>query len=275
MNKNSKISKIIKLSSSQKITCLTAYGFNIAKLLDDICDIILVGDSLGMALYGMENTQEVTMDMMIRHAQSVTKAAKKPLIVVDMPFGSYENNKNDALNNAKRIITQSGCDAIKIEIDENTLPIAKYLCQNNINLMGHIGLLPQHCKNAKDFRYKATSNASAKELMDLAKKIEDIGAFSIVIEAVPEKVASKISKSLQIITIGIGASADCSGQILVTDDMLGINQDFNPKFLKDMAIYPAKYLAAPEDIKKILSIKNFLLRKIYLKYKTNPRSLPR
>ncbi len=232
MRKSSKISKIIKLASSQKITCLTAYSFNIAKLLDDICDIILVGDSLGMVLYGMQNTKEVTLDMMIRHAQSVTKAAKSPLIVVDMPYGSYENNKYEALNNAKKIIAQTNCDAIKIEIDEHILPIAKYLCQNNIALMGHIGLLPQHCQNAKDFRYKAIKEDSVKALIDLAKKIEEIGAFSMVIEAVPEEVASKIAKSLEIITIGIGASIDCNGQILVTDDMLGINQDFNPKFLK-------------------------------------------
>ena len=243
-----KISKVLKLAKSQKISCLTSYSYNIAKLLNDICDIILVGDSLGMALYGMENTRQVTLQMMIDHGKAVVKGAKNPLIVVDMPFGSYEKCKDQALENAKKIISQTKCDAVKIEINEDILPILHHLCKNNIAVMGHIGLLPQTCLEARQFQYQGRDDDSAQQLIELAKKIEEFGAFSVVIEAVPKKVADQICQSIKILTIGIGASINCDGQILVSDDMLGINENFKPRFLK-------KYFDMAKNIRQ--SAKNY------------------
>jgi 3-methyl-2-oxobutanoate hydroxymethyltransferase len=193
--------------------------------------MILVGDSLGMTIYGMSDTVDVTLEMMINHGKAVTKAAKKSFVIVDLPYGTYEESAEQALKSAQRVITETGCDAIKIETSRALVPTAKFLVDNQINVMGHIGLLPQHVKEIGGYRYQGRDEKSAQEIFTTALELEKAGVFSIVIEAVPAELASKISQNLKIPTIGIGASADCDGQVLVIDDLLGLNQEFKPKFV--------------------------------------------
>ncbi len=230
MNKISLLEILVK-KNHEKIICLTAYTSSIAKIIDPYCDIILVGDSLGMTIYGFDNTREVSMEMMIAHGNAVCKSAKHAFTVVDLPFGSYENSPKQALLSAQKILAQTKCDAIKIETPKELIPTVKYLCENNINVMAHIGLMPQSVINSKDFRYQGKNPNDAQEIFDNAIGLEKAGAFSIVIEAVPEKLAKKISENIKIPTIGIGASGDCDGQVLVIDDLLGLNTDFKPKFV--------------------------------------------
>jgi 3-methyl-2-oxobutanoate hydroxymethyltransferase len=180
----------------------------------------------------MDNTLTASMRMMIDHGRAVTKAAKNSFIIVDLPFGSYESSKDLALENAKKIIDQTKCDAIKIETDEKILPIVEYLTKNNINVMGHIGLMPQHIKKYGGYKYQGINKDSMQEIINNAKSLEKSGAFSFVIEAVPAKLSDQISKNSNLITIGIGASRSCDGQILVIDDLLGLNSEFSPRFLK-------------------------------------------
>ncbi|MFT5703126.1 MAG: 3-methyl-2-oxobutanoate hydroxymethyltransferase [Rickettsiales bacterium] len=235
----------IKNLQNQKspITCLTAYTFPIAKILDNHCDVILVGDSLGMAIYGMENTLDVSVQMMIDHGKAVVKAAKKALILVDIPYGSFENSKEQALKTAQKIMRETACDAVKIETSKNTVETIKFLVENKIPVMGHIGLLPQKIKEMGGYKYQGKDQDSAAEILQIALDLEKVGAFAIVIEGVPAKLATQISKSIKIPTIGIGASVDCSGQVLVIDDLLGLNQIFKPRFVK-------KYANLADEIEK-------------------------
>jgi len=220
------------LKNKQKITCLTAYSYPIAKILDESCDLILVGDSLGMAIYGHKDTLDVTLDMMINHGLAVTKAAKRSVVVVDLPFNTYEQSKEQALKSAREVISKTNCDAIKIETTPELVETAQYLVENGINVMGHIGLLPQHVREIGGYKYQGKSELEANNIITTARKLESVGVFSIVIEAVPAKLADQITKELVIPTIGIGASKNCDGQILVTDDLLGLNQEFTPKFVR-------------------------------------------
>jgi 3-methyl-2-oxobutanoate hydroxymethyltransferase len=230
------MNKIQKIQTQKTpITCLTAYTYPIAKILDKHCDIILVGDSLGMTIYGMESTREVSLQMMIDHGKAVVRGAKNALIVVDMPFGTYEESPDQALRNARKIMEETGCDAIKIEVSKDIIHIAKFLVQNQIPVMGHIGLLPQTVKEKSGYKYQGKDQNSAEEILQIALDLEKAGAFSIVIEAVPASLATQITKAIKIPTIGIGASVDCSGQVLVIDDLLGLNQDFKPRFVKNYA----------------------------------------
>ena len=225
------ISQIRQKKSQEKIICLTAYTYPIAKILDNYCDIILVGDSLGMAIYGYQDTTSATLEMMINHGKAVVKACKNSLVVVDMPINSYENSPSQALINAKKIIEETGCHAIKIETDSNLVTTAEFLVKNGINVMGHVGLLPQSVNKIGGYRYQGKDIDSANQIIETSKQLEIAGVFSLVIEAVPAKLASEISQILKIPTIGIGASAECDGQVLVIDDLLGLNQEFKPKFV--------------------------------------------
>ena len=225
------IAQILQKKSQEKIICLTAYTYPIAKILDKTCDIILVGDSLGMAIYGHSDTTQTTLEMMINHGKAVTKACENAFIVVDLPINTYEDSCEQALKNAQKVIAETGCHAIKIETSQALVPTVKFLVDNNINVMGHIGLLPQHVNEIGGYRYQGRDENSAQEIFKTALALENAGAFSIVIEAVPADLATKISQNLKIPTIGIGASADCDGQILVIDDLLGLNQEFKPKFV--------------------------------------------
>lgn len=216
----------------EKILCLTAYTYPMAKILDEFCDIILVGDSLGMVVYGLPDTVEVTLEMMINHGKAVMRATKKSFVVVDLPFGTYEESKEQALESAKKVIKETGCDAIKIETSRDFVETVKFLSSNGINVMAHVGLLPQSVRKIGGYKYQGKDENSANEILETSKLLENAGAFAVVIEAVPEKLAAEISAALKIPTIGIGASAKCDGQVLVIDDLLGLNQEFKPRFVK-------------------------------------------
>ena len=222
-----KINRILLKKKKDKIVCLTAYSKNTAKILDKYCDIILVGDSMANVLYGMKNTHKITLETIIQHSISVKKGVKKSLLVVDMPKGSYNNSKQ-AIKNAKLIIKKTKCDAIKIECNGKNFKIIESIVNLGIPVMGHIGFTPQYYKK---FRVQGLTSKDRFKLINEAKKNEKAGAFSIVVECVMDDVAKEITQSLKIPTIGIGASVHCDGQILVTDDMLGLS-GFYPKFVK-------------------------------------------
>ncbi|MEM9468744.1 MAG: 3-methyl-2-oxobutanoate hydroxymethyltransferase [Pseudomonadota bacterium] len=218
--------------SKTPLVCLTAYTAPIAQLCDSHCDMILVGDSLSMVLYGEESTQGATLEMMARHGRAVVKASKKSLIIVDMPFGSYEENKEEALKNAQYLLKETGAQAIKLEGGESLTTTIQYLTENSISVVGHIGLLPQSVNSPDGFKIQGRDLDTAKQLMKDAKAVEEAGAFCFVIEAVPENLAAAITASVSVPTIGIGASAACDGQILVSEDMLGLSVGRKPKFVK-------------------------------------------
>ena len=225
-----KIQNILNKKNKKKIVCLTSYSKSVSKILDKYCDLILVGDSLANVLYGMKTTHNLKLETMINHARSVTLGTKKSLVVVDMPKNSYKNPKQ-ALKNAKLILKETGCDAIKIENNLQNLNVVKILTKSKIDVMGHIGYTPQF---KKKFKVEGKNKKEEINLLRQAKKIEKAGAFSIVLECISKITAKKITKSLSIPTIGIGSSNLCDGQILVTDDMLGIS-GFYPKFIKKYA----------------------------------------
>lgn len=221
------IKKILKKKNKTPITCLTAYSKNVAAIADKYCDIILVGDSLGMVLYGMKTTKEVKIETMILHGKAVKDSTKKSLVVCDMPYKTY-TNKFIAYKNAKKVMKLTKCDAIKLEGGKKIIDIIKYLTKKGIPVMGHIGLLPQ---TSSTFKVKGKNFAQKKEIFEDAKAISNSGVFAIIVECVVESLAKKITRSISIPTIGIGASKYCDGQILVSDDMLGLS-NFFPKFVK-------------------------------------------
>jgi len=253
----SSTANILQKKSREKIICLTAYTFPMARIIDEYCDIILVGDSLGMTIYGFKDTLDVTLDMMINHGKAVMKAVKKSFVVVDLPFGTYENSKEQALESAKKVIAETGCNAIKIETSRQLVSTVKFLVQNNINVMAHVGLMPQHVREIGGYRYQGRDEESAREILETSRLVEEAGAFCLVIEAVPEKLASEISAVLKIPTIGIGASAECDGQVLVIDDLLGINQEFKPRFVKHYANIASQIANAVQQFSQDVKNKNF------------------
>ena len=221
------IKNILKKKGVSPIICLTAYSKPIATILDKYCDIILVGDSLGMVLYGMKSTRSVKFETMVEHAKVVKKSTKRSFVVFDMPYKTY-SNKNVAYKNAKKAIKLTNCDAVKLEGGKNIVDIVNHLTKNGIPVMGLIGLLPQHSFN---FKYKGKNNYQKRKIYRDALALTNAGAFAIVMECVVESLAKKITNSISIPTIGIGSSKYCDGQILVTDDMIGLS-DFYPKFVK-------------------------------------------
>ena len=223
----SKILNIINKKNKSKLVCLTAYSKNMSKLLDKYCDIILIGDSLGNVIYGMKNTHLVTMDMMTQHARSVMLGVKNSLCIVDMPKNSYKYNKQ-TLDNAKNILKETRCHGVKIESNYKNSSLIKHLVKFGINVMGHIGFTPQY---KKKFKVEGNTKDSENKLIKEALAIEKAGAFAIVLECITSKTAKKITSKIKIPTIGIGSSLNCDGQILVTEDMLGLS-GFYPKFVK-------------------------------------------
>ncbi|HBF32284.1 3-methyl-2-oxobutanoate hydroxymethyltransferase [Rhizobium sp.] len=226
---------IASLKGQQPIVSLTAYTTPMARLLDKHCDLLLVGDSLGMVLYGLDSTVSVTMEMMIAHGQAVARGADHACIIVDMPFGSYQESKELAFRNAARLMKETGCDGIKLEGGEEMAETVAFLVQRGVPVLGHVGLMPQQVNTSGGYRSKGHSDAEANIIRRDAKAIADAGAFAIVIEGTVEPLAAEISKSLTIPTIGIGASPACDGQVLVSDDMLGLFNDFKPRFVKHYA----------------------------------------
>ena len=226
----------IKIFCKQKrpLVCLTAYNKNMTTILDPFCDLLLVGDSLAMVLYGETNTNNVSLQTMIEHGKSVVKGCTKSIVIVDMPEGTYEASAKVALKNAKKILKETGCDGVKLEGGVKISHTIKLLVKNKIPVMGHIGLMPQQVKHPKDYKVKGRSLEEQVLIINDLKAVEKAGAFSVVIEAVTEKLANKLTKFSKIKTIGIGASKKCDGQILVTEDLLGFFNK-NAKFVKKYA----------------------------------------
>lgn len=223
-------------AKGEKISMLTAYDYSTAKLMDE-ADIngILVGDSLGMVMLGYEDTLPVTMEDMIHHTAAVCRGAKNTLVVGDMPFMSYQVSVEEAVYNAGRLMKEGRCQAVKLEGGASVCPQIRAITNASIPVMAHIGLTPQSINAFGGFKVQGKSEEAAKKLLEDAKAVEEAGAFAVVLECVPAKLAELISKSISIPTIGIGAGAGCDGQILVYQDMLGLFSDFTPKFVKKYA----------------------------------------
>ena len=225
---NSKIKKIINKKNKSKIVCLTAYSKNIAEIVDAHMDIILVGDSLGSVLYNYSTTRKVNLKMMIEHTKSVRMGIKKSLLVIDLPYKTYRN-KSEALKNSKIALKETKCDAVKIEGGVSVKEIVHHLVKNKIPVLGHIGITPQTVKGK--FKSKGRSEIEKNKLIRDARALEDSGAFGIVLECVYSDISKKITNLINIPTIGIGASVNCDGQVLVTDDILGLT-NAKIKFVK-------------------------------------------
>ena len=252
-----KISDLIKKKNLQKIVCLTAYSKNIASILDNHCDIILVGDSLGSVLYNYKSTREVTLNNMIEHSKSVRMGVKKSLMVVDMPHKTYRTSK-EALKNAKKIMKKTKCDGVKLEGGKKIYKVIKTLVKNKIPVMGHLGLLPQFDKN---FKYKGKKKLERNKIIRDSQLLEKAGVFSIVLECVETSLAKLVTQNIKVPTIGIGASKYCDGQILVFDDLIGLNPT-NYRFVK-------KYVNIRNEISKAVFKYSKEVKKIKFPNKKN------
>lgn len=229
-------------NAGEKITMLTAYDFSLAKLVDNGgVDVILVGDSASNVMAGNETTVPITLDQMIYHAQCVVRAVDRALIVVDMPFGSYQGNSKSALESAIRIMKESGGHAVKLEGGAEIVDSVKRILTAGIPVMGHLGLTPQSIYKFGTYTVRAREDEEAEKLIADAKMLEEAGCFAIVLEKIPAGLATKVSQAISIPTIGIGAGAGVDGQVLVLHDMLGITMDFSPRFLR-------RYLNLSEQI---------------------------
>ena len=213
------------------VVCLTAYTAPMAEILDDHCDLLLVGDSVGMVVHGLPNTVGVTLEMMILHGQAVMRTSKRAMVVVDMPFGSYEGSPEVAYANAARVMKETGAQAIKVESGPTVVETIDYLVKRGIPVMGHVGLRPQAVHVDGGFKAKGKAGDERARILQEAKATAAAGAFAVVVEGVAEGLAREITEAISVPTIGIGASAGCDGQILVTDDMLGLF-DWTPKFVR-------------------------------------------
>jgi 3-methyl-2-oxobutanoate hydroxymethyltransferase len=246
---NKKIQKIINKKNKTKIVCLTAYSKNIAKEIDRYADITLVGDSLGSVLYNYNTTRKVTLTNMLDHSKSVKMGIKKSLMVVDMPFNTYGSN-NIALKNAKKIIKDTKCDAVKLEGGKKIIKQVNYLIKNKIPVMGHLGVLPQTIKGK--FKSKGKTEREKRTLINDAILLQNSGVFAIVLECIKTSTAKKITEILKIPTIGIGSSVNCDGQVLVTDDLIGLNETkikFVKKFVNIKKYIKSGLKKFSEDVK--------------------------
>ncbi len=226
------VPKVQARKGGDKLVVLTAYSTPVAKLLDPHCDILLVGDSLGMVLYGLPNTLSVSVEMMSNHGAAVVRGAEHACVVVDMPFASYQESPQQAYRNAARILAESGAQAVKLEGGREMADTVHFLTQRGVPVMAHVGLKPQSANSQGGFKVQGRDAAAAEQILLDAKAMDEAGAFCIVIEGTSEPVARHISAQLSIPTIGIGASAACDGQVLVTDDIIGLFGEFTPKFVK-------------------------------------------
>ena len=217
------------------IVGLTAYTAPIANLLDPHVDFLLVGDSVGMVVYGFESTLPVTVDMMIAHGAAVMRSSSRALVVVDMPFGSYQESREQAFRTAARILAETGCTAVKLEGGAEMAETVRFLAERGVPVMGHVGLMPQSVNAAGGFKVQGRDRQQAERVSADAAAIAEAGAFSLVIEGTIEPVARTITEAVPVPTIGIGASPMCDGQILVTDDVLGLFTQFKPRFVRRYA----------------------------------------
>ncbi len=217
------------------IVVLTAYTAPTARILDNHVDCLLVGDSLGMVVYGLETTLAVSVDMMINHGAAVVRGAQHACVIVDMPFASYQESPELAYRNAARIMCETGCDGIKLEGGVAMAGTVEFLARRGIPVMGHVGLMPQSVHAYGGFRIQGKDTAAARQIIDDARAVTDAGAFSLVVEGVMEPVAREITAVVPVPTIGIGASPACDGQVLVTEDLVGMFDGFTPKFVRRYA----------------------------------------
>jgi 3-methyl-2-oxobutanoate hydroxymethyltransferase len=223
-------------SHAQRITCLTAYDYPTARLLDEAgVDVILVGDSLGMVVLGHENTLSVTIEEMLHHTRAVRRGTRRALVVADMPYGSYHADLPNSLHNAMRFVKEAGAEAVKVEGGERRLELISRLTEAEIPVMGHVGLTPQSVNALGGYRVQGKTADAAEQLIRDARAVEAAGAFAVVLEAVPRELAAQITRELRIPTIGIGAGPDCDGQILVVHDLLGLTFGQTPKFARQYA----------------------------------------
>lgn len=243
---------ILARKGGTPIVCLTAYTAPMAELLDEHCDLLLVGDSVGMVVHGLPNTVGVTLDMMILHGQAVMRGSRRAMVVVDLPFGSYEGSAEVAYDNAARVMKETGCSAVKVEAGPTVAANIEYMVRRGIPVMGHVGLRPQAVMVEGGFKAKGKGGEERRLILEEARAAADAGAFAVVVEGVAEGLAREITQEIAVPTIGIGASAGCDGQILVTDDMLGLF-DWTPKFVRrygDIRGEIAKAVAAyAEDVR--------------------------
>ncbi|WP_347266638.1 3-methyl-2-oxobutanoate hydroxymethyltransferase [Paracoccus sp. (in: a-proteobacteria)] len=217
------------------VVCLTAYTTPMARLVDRHCDVALVGDSLGMVLHGLPSTLGVSIEMMILHGRAVARGSSRACIVVDMPFGSYEESREQAMRNAARLLAETGCQAVKLEGGRHMAETVAFLVQRGIPVMGHVGLTPQSVNTLGGYKVQGRGAAEAERICADARALADAGAFSVVLEKLPAALGARISAEIPVPTVGIGAGVDCDGQVLVLDDMLGLFSDFRPKFVKRYA----------------------------------------
>lgn len=227
-------SDIAARKSGAPIVCLTAYTTPLAQLADKHCDLILVGDSVGMVLHGLPSTLGVTMEMMILHGQAVARGVSQACLVVDMPFGSYEASPEQAFGNAAKLMAQTGCQAVKLEGGREIAPTIRFLTSRGIPVMAHVGLTPQAVNALGGYKVQGRGE-DGDRVLDDALAVAEAGAFSVVLEKLPSELAQRITAALPVPTVGIGAGVDCDGQILVMDDILGLFADFKPKFVKRYA----------------------------------------
>jgi 3-methyl-2-oxobutanoate hydroxymethyltransferase len=226
-----------KKQKGEKITMLTAYDYPMAKLIDEAgIDIILVGDSLGMVVLGYEDTLAVTIDDMIHHSRAVTRGSNRALVVTDMPFMSYKvEDISETVQNAGRIIKESGAQAVKVEGGKEVAEEIRAIIRAGVPVMGHLGLTPQSVNQLGGFKVQGKSETAAEKLLTDARALEEAGVFALVLECIPAELAGEVSQNISIPTIGIGAGKECDGQVLVTQDMLGLFSDFTPKFVREYA----------------------------------------
>jgi 3-methyl-2-oxobutanoate hydroxymethyltransferase len=225
------VPKLQAMKGGEPIVMLTAYTARMAQLLDPHSDILLVGDSLGQVIYGLPSTIPVTLDMMINHGAAVVRGSWHALVAVDMPFGSYEGSTNQAFASCSRVMKETGCAAVKLEGGEAMAPTIRFLSERGIPVVGHVGLTPQAVNTLGGYGARGRGDAEAKKILGDARAVAEAGAFCIVVEGVMEELATRIAREIPVPIIGIGASADCDGQILVTDDMLGLFER-TPRFVK-------------------------------------------
>ncbi|RAJ79961.1 3-methyl-2-oxobutanoate hydroxymethyltransferase [Chitinophaga dinghuensis] len=239
----------------ERISMLTCYDYSMARILDDAgTDILLVGDSASNVMAGHETTLPITLDQMIYHAQSVVRAIKRSFVVVDLPFGSYQGNSKEALNSTIRIMKETGAHGVKIEGGEEIIESVKRIISAGVPVMGHLGLTPQSIYKFGTYAVRATEEAEAAKLINDAKLLQDAGCFAIVLEKIPAQLAKKVAEELYIPIIGIGAGKYVDGQVLVMHDMLGINKDFKPRFLRRyLDLYTEIYDATQAYIKDVKS----------------------
>ena len=219
----------------EPIVSLTAYSAPVARVLDPHIDVFIVGDSVGMVLYGLPSTLGVTLDMMIGHGAAVVRGSERACVVVDMPFGSYQESAAQAFRNAARVMVETGCDAVKLEGGVEMAPTIAFLVERGIPVMGHVGLMPQSVHRMGGYRVQGKGRSAAQRLLTDARAVAEAGAFSMVVEGVVDSVAREITNTVPVPTIGIGASVACDGQVLVTEDMAGLFAEFTPKFVRRYA----------------------------------------